>query len=187
MTGTGDAAAHAAAETPVVDPIRLERWTVTSGSNVNSRAAVVLQAGSRDWQASAEGNGAVDALLKAVDRALRDVIGGHPLLVGYDVHALAEGPDAEGKVTVRIAPPASAKGARSDGRFSGQVSSTNIVAASVEAYIVALNAMLSVASWADAAVDAAARRGAAPGADDGAPGAELGDEPSIDTTAWFSR
>ncbi len=44
---------------------RLERWTVTSGSNVNSRAAVVIRAGGHDWKASAEGNGAVDALNKA--------------------------------------------------------------------------------------------------------------------------
>ncbi len=53
------------------DPLRLARWTVTSGSNVNSRAAVVIRAGDHDWKASAEGNGAVDALYKAVDPALR--------------------------------------------------------------------------------------------------------------------
>lgn len=172
---------------PEHDPIRIQRWTVTSGSNVNSRAAVVLHAGARDWHASAEGNGAVDALFKAVDRALRDVIGGHPLLLAYDVHALAEGPDAEGAVTVRIAPPRSAQGDRSGGRFTGEVASTNIVAASVEAYVIALNAMLSAASWASAAEDAAALRGAAAGTEVGAPGAELGDESSIDTTAWFNR
>jgi len=88
--------------------IRLDRWTVTSGSNVNSRAAVVIRAADHDWKASAEGNGAVVALLKAVDTALAPIVGGRPLLLGYDVHALAEGPDAEGRVTVRIAPPAAA-------------------------------------------------------------------------------
>ena len=91
---------------------------MTSGSNVNSRAAVVIRAGDHDWKASAEGNGAVDALFKAVDLALAEVLGGHPRLVAYDVHALAEGPDAEGKVTVGIAPPTSAEGARGDGRFT---------------------------------------------------------------------
>jgi len=172
------------------DPIQLARWTVTSGSNVNSRAAVVLHAGSHDWQASAEGNGAVDALFKAVDGALRDVLGGQPRLVAYDVHALAEGPDAEGRVTVQIAPPAVATGSRAGGRFTGEIASTNIVAASVEAYVLALNAMLGAASWAGAAAEASARRGAAAGADEhagGAVGAELGDEPTIDTTAWFNR
>ena len=67
--------------------------------------AVVIASGDHEWQASAEGNGAVDALFRAVDKALADVLTGHPRLVGYDVHAVAEGPDAEGVVTVRIAPP----------------------------------------------------------------------------------
>ncbi|HEY4753612.1 MAG TPA: alpha-isopropylmalate synthase regulatory domain-containing protein, partial [Candidatus Limnocylindrales bacterium] len=60
------------------NPLRLVRWTVTSGSSVNSRAAVVLRAAHEDWHASAEGNGAVDALLRAVNLALADVLGGAP-------------------------------------------------------------------------------------------------------------
>jgi LeuA allosteric (dimerisation) domain len=168
--------------------IRLERWTVTSGSNVNSRAAVVIRAGGHDWKASAEGNGAVDALYKAVDLALGDVLGGHPMLLAYDVHALAPGPDAEGRVTVRIAPPSAATGARADGRFTGEVSSTNTVAASVEAYIEALNAMLAAESWEGAAEDAGARRGRGRAEGDSAETAEFDDEARpIDTTEWFNR
>jgi hypothetical protein len=170
------------------DPIRLERWTVTSGSNVNSRAAVVLHAGRHDWKASAEGNGAVDALLRAVDKALTDVLGGRPLLIAYDVHALAEGPDAEGRVTVRIAPPAAAEWARSDGRYTGEIASTNIVAASVEAYVDALNAMLGDPSWAGAAEAAGSRRGRGRGPEPGGPVvAEFDDDAGpIDTTEWFN-
>jgi hypothetical protein len=100
---------------------------------------------------------------------------------------LAEGPDAEGRVTVQIAPPALATGGRSDGRFTGEIASTNIVAASVEAYVLAINAMLGAASWAGAAAEASARRGAVEEADESAVGAEFGDEHSIDTTAWFNR
>ena len=48
----------------------LSRWTVTSGSNIQSRGAVILDAGDHQWQASAEGNGAIDALYRAVDQAL---------------------------------------------------------------------------------------------------------------------
>ena len=168
-------------------PIRLERWTVTAGSNVNSRAAVVLHAGNRDWQASAEGNGAVDALLRAVDLALAEVLGGRPLLLAYDVHALAEGPDAEGRVTVRIAPPADARGGRAGGRFAGEIASTNIVAASVEAYVEALNAMLGDPSWAGAADDAGARRTGRGTADQGTTTEFDDDARPIDTTAWFNR
>ncbi len=166
--------------------IHLQRWTVTSGSNVNSRAAVVIRAGGLDWQASAEGNGAVDALYRAVDQALSDVLGGRPLLLAYDVHALAPGPDAEGRVSVRIAPPAGAEGPRADGRFSGQVTSTNTVAASLEAYVEAINQMLGAVSWAGAADAAGSQKGRAETGT--AAGAEFDDEARpIDTTEWFNR
>ena len=90
--------------------IHLARWSCATGSNVQSRGVVVVESGDHRWEASAEGNGAVDALFGAVDRALAGVLSGHPRLLTYDVHAVAEGPDAEGRVTVRIAPPASADG-----------------------------------------------------------------------------
>ncbi len=131
--------------------LHLARWTVTSGSNVQSRGAVVIEAGSHHWRASAEGNGAVDALFKAVDGALADVLQGHPRLVGYDVHALAEGPEAEGLVIVAVEPPAGAAGPRAKGLYNGKARSTNIIAASIEAYVEALNAMLAEAHWEGAA------------------------------------
>src|SRR5215213_11629466 len=106
--------------------LHLARWTVTSGSNVNSRGAVVIAAGDHQWEASAEGNGAVDALFRAVDQALGGVLTGHPRLLAYDVHAVAEGPDAEGRVTVSIAPPTQAEGARASGSYTGEITSTNI-------------------------------------------------------------
>src|SRR5437870_12616286 len=104
-----------ASSAAAADTLHLARWTVTSGSNVNSRGAVVIAAGDHQWEAAAEGNGAVDALFRAVDRALADVLSGHPRLLGYDVHAVAEGPDAEGKVTVAIAPPSGGEGPRGSG------------------------------------------------------------------------
>jgi 2-isopropylmalate synthase len=138
--------------------LHLARWTVTSGSNVQSRGAVVIEAGEHNWRASAEGNGAVDALFKAVDAALADVLDGHPRLVGYDVHALAENSEAEGLVIVAVQPPAGAEGARAEGLYNGRARSTNIIAASIEAYIEALNAMLGEAQWAGAAESAGAGR-----------------------------
>jgi hypothetical protein len=176
--------------------VRLDRWTVTSGSNVNSRAAVVIRGAGHDWKASAEGNGPVDALYRAVDRALSDVLdGGHPQLLAYDVHALAEGPSAEGRVTVVIGPPATASGKRAAGRFSGEVASTNTIAASVQAYLGAINEMLGSESWtgvtaaaAEVAAERRARRRGDPGAEGGEAGAEFDDEAgSIDTTEWFNR
>jgi hypothetical protein len=167
--------------------IRLDRWTVTSGSNANSRAAVVIHAGDHDWKASAEGNGGVDALFKAVDRALAPILGGSPALLAYDVHALAEGPDAEGEVTIAIAPPASASGDRASGRFDGRVRSTNTIAASIEAYVDALNAMLRETAWADSVVTGAGRRPWRASDDVAAPTEYEADDSHIDATEWFNR
>jgi hypothetical protein len=141
--------------------LHLTRWSVTSGSNVRSRGVVVIEAGDHHWRGSAEGNGAVDALFRAVDEALHDVLTGHPRLVSYDVHALAEGPDAEGQVRIAVVPPAGASGARAEGRYEGASSSTNIIAASIEAYIEGLNAMLAEAHWAGAAETASQGKAAA--------------------------
>lgn len=167
--------------------VRLERWTVTTGSNAGSRAAVVLVAGGRDWPASAEGNGPVDALFRSVDVALAALLGGHPALLAFDIHALAEGPDAEGRVTVEVGAPPSATGERAGGRHLGEATSTNIVAASVEAYVAALNALLTDAAWAGAAAAAASLHGDGV-ADEGTGGAQLvADIEPFDTTAWFNH
>jgi hypothetical protein len=74
------------------------------------------------------------------------------------VRTLAEGPAAEGLVTVTILPPAGATGPRGEGEYSGAVSSTNIIAASIEAYVEALNKMLDESHWAGAAETAAATK-----------------------------
>jgi 2-isopropylmalate synthase len=168
--------------------LHLARWTVTSGSNIQSRGAVVLAAGDLQLEASAEGNGPIDALYNAVDRAVAEVLAGHPRLLAYDIHALAEGPDAEGEVRIRLAPPPEAEGARSSGRYVGTARSTNIVAASIEAYIDALNQLLAEAHWAGATEAAGDRRPARSVAAAKARRAELDEEQGAhDTTAWFER
>jgi 2-isopropylmalate synthase len=171
-----------------VPTLHLARWTVTSGSQVQSRGAVVIASGDHQWEASAEGNGAVDALYRAVDRALAGVLTGHPRLLAYDVHAVAEGPDAEGVVTVKIAPPSAASGRRGTGRYSGEARSENIIAASVDAYIDAINRMLAEEHWAGAAELAGNRKRARSGSGSEGRRAELDpDQAHHDTTAWFER
>ena len=187
MASTPTPAPHASADAE--ETLHLARWTVTSGSNVNSRGAVVIASGDHQWEAAAEGNGAVDALFRAVDRALAEVLTGHPRLLGYDVHAVAEGPDAEGKVTITIAPPSDAAGARAEGRYTGEITSTNIIAASIEAYIDAINELLAEEHWQGATETAGNRKRARvsePSAK--AQRAQLDEEAGrIDTTDWFNH
>ena len=166
------------------DTLHLARWTVTSGSNANSRGAVVIASGDHQWEASAEGNGAVDALFRAVDKALAGVLTGHPALLAYDVHAVAEG-----RVTISIAPPSDASGPRSSGRYTGEVVSTNIIAASIEAYIDAINELLAEEHWSGATESAGNRKRAKVSEPDAkSRRAELDEEAGrIDTTDWFNH
>lgn len=168
--------------------IHLARWTCSTGSNTQSRGAVVLESGDHRWEASAEGDGPVDALYRAVDRALGDVLTGHPRLLAYDVHAIAEGPESEGRVTVQIGPPETAPGARAEGAYSGASQSANIIAASVEAYIEAVNALLAEEHWAGATEAAGNRRRAAGSAGSDVEHARLDKAAKRDdTTRWFER
>ena len=169
--------------------LHLERWTVSSGSNVQSRGAVVLGSGDHQWDGAAEGNGPVDALFRAVDAALAGVLSGQPRLIAYDVHAVAEGPDAEGLVTVRIAPPSSAGGERASGKYTGSSSNVNIIAASIEAYIAAIDQLLAEAPWQGATEAAGNRRRAQSAAVASAPRrAELDEDAAeVDTVGWFER
>lgn len=164
-------------------PLHLARWTCNSGSNTQSRGAVVLESGDHRWQASAEGNGPVDALFRAVDAALCDVLSGPPRLLAYDVHAVAEGTDSEGRVSVKLAPPAGATGDRADGSYEGVSQSANIIAASVEAYVEAVNQLLAEEHWGGATEEAGNGRAAQ---QEAVPRAEY--DPAMakhDTTAWF--
>lgn len=171
---------------PPPQPLRLVRWTVQAGSNVRSRAAVVIEAGDHHWEGKADGNGTIDALFRAVDEALVDVLGGHPRVTSFDVHALGEGSDAEGRVIVRVEPPALAEGDRRHGAYEAVVHSTSVVAAGIEAYIQALNEMLSGAQWAGAAEDAGRGRAARP-APVGRRGEFDAEKAEHDTTSWFER
>jgi hypothetical protein len=153
------------------------------GSKVSSRGSVMIESGDHRWNASAKGTGPVDALFRAVDLALVDVLGGHPRLISYDVHAVAEGPDAEGRVTVNVAPPADAPAGRNSGVYQGVAQGENIVAASIEAYIAAIESFLGESQWAGA-IDAAGNNRAAPLRSEDRP--QFDDEIDPDHSRWWS-
>jgi LeuA-like protein with dimerisation domain len=178
----------AARATPPEATLQLARWTVTSGSNARSRGAVVITADEHEWRASAGGNGAIEALYQAVDKALNEVLNGHPRLLAYDIHALGEGTDTIGAVSVRIAPP-DITGERGTGEYGGEARGANIIAASIEAYIMALNKMLDEAHWSGATDAATSRRRVPVSAGKArAQRADIDeDEGQPDTVAWFER
>ncbi len=116
----------------------LERWSATSGSERASRANIVVAGGGHRWRANADGNGAIDALLRAVDNALEPLIGSGVVLVAYDVHATGAGHDAKASITVGVR-----RRDEEDGPiYPGRAVDENVLQASVVAYIDAVNALL---------------------------------------------
>jgi hypothetical protein len=118
--------------------LSVERWAASSGSERGSRANLVLSGGGHRWRANAEGNGAIDALMRAVDRALEPVLGTGVVLVAYDVHAAGVGHEAKASITVGVR-------RRDDEEATvhpGTAVHDNVLEASVVAYVDAVSTML---------------------------------------------
>jgi 2-isopropylmalate synthase len=109
------------------DTYRLQQWKVDIASGEPATASVVLGHGETVIVGNAEGNGPVDALLKAIDAAT----GIESELEYYQVEAVTPGEDAQGQVHVRI---------RFDRQlYTGHGLATDVVEASARAYIDALS------------------------------------------------
>ncbi len=90
-------------------------------------ARVVISIGHDNYDAEMQGGGPVDAAFKAIEKIVHS---GTELQL-YSVNNITSGTDAQGEVTVRLA---------SGGRIvNGQGADTDIVVASVKAYLNALN------------------------------------------------
>ena len=124
-----------AAEVPA--SVELLGWNVTSSHGGNATGSVSLIVNGEDRAAAAVGNGPVDALYSAVDLALQPVFGWHPVLTEYEIKAVSAGEDAQGQVLVRC------RRSSDEGPgalvVSGHGLSTNIIEASLEAYLVGVN------------------------------------------------
>jgi 2-isopropylmalate synthase len=121
----------------VPQAVRLEGWNVTSSHGGKATGMVALTVGGEDQAKAAIGNGPVDALFEAVDAAVEPVFGWHPVLQTYEIKAVSGGEDAQGRVLVRCRRSNDAgPGALI---VSGHGLSTNIIEASIEAYLVAVN------------------------------------------------
>lgn len=107
--------------------IKLDYLQVTSGHGIRPVAALVLDIAGEKFRAAAEGNGPVDAAINA----LKDIIKRTMVLKEFTIQAINKGSDDVGKVHMQV-------------EYDGQVyygfgADTDIVAASVEAYIDCIN------------------------------------------------
>jgi 2-isopropylmalate synthase len=117
--------------------VELVGWSVTSSHGGNATGSVTLTVRGEDRTAEATGNGPVDALYSAVDAALQPVLGWRPVLAEWEIKAVSAGEDAQGQVLVRC------RRSSDEGPgaliVSGHGLSTNIIEASLEGYLVAVN------------------------------------------------
>ncbi|HWV35732.1 MAG TPA: 2-isopropylmalate synthase [Thermomicrobiales bacterium] len=108
-------------------PFHLARWNANIGSGGAATASVEIEREGISNTGDAEGNGPVDALMKAID----ETVGIENELVYFNIGAVTPGEDAQGQVHVRI---------RVKGElFSGHGLATDIVEASARAYLAALS------------------------------------------------
>jgi hypothetical protein len=119
--------------------LHLERWSATSGSERGSRANLVLSGGGHRWRANADGNGAIDALMRAVDNAVAPLLGAGVVLESFDVHATRAGHEARASVTLGVR----RREAEDAPIHAGAAEDDNVLQAAVVAYIDAVNVLLA--------------------------------------------
>ena len=100
---------------------------MTTGMGVKSVACIGLDIAGEKFEASASGNGPVDAAIKA----LKNIIRREMTLKEFTIQAISKGSDDTGKVHMQV---------EYDGSiYYGFGANTDIVTASVEAYIDCIN------------------------------------------------
>ncbi len=107
---------------------RLDHLSVTLNTDEAPQVQVRIEQRNGPLQTEeATGDGPVDALYRAIDHAVKEP---HSL-IDYSIRSISEGADAQGEVEVRVR--------YGENHFSGQARNTDVIRASAEAYIDALN------------------------------------------------
>ncbi|MDD5861301.1 MAG: 2-isopropylmalate synthase [Prevotella sp.] len=118
LAGADQAEAHA---------VKLDYLQVTTGKGVKSVASIGLDISGQKFEESSSGNGPVDAAIKALKRIIRKQM----TLKEFTIQAIDKGSDDVGKVHMQV---------EYDGHiYYGFGANTDIVTASVEAYIDCIN------------------------------------------------
>ena len=120
-------------EIKLIKPLwKLESFQVNSGTKITPAAEVNLKYHNKSLSAKSSGDGPVDACFKAIDK----ITGVKGELQDYRIEAVTKGKDALGEVSLKL----KAKGKVVTARGS----STDIIEASVRAYLNALNKIESL-------------------------------------------
>ena len=117
----------AGADTAENHSVKLDFLQVTSGKGVKNVASIGLNISGQKFEAASSGNGPVDAAIKA----LKKIILKQMTLKEFTIQAISKGSDDVGKVHMQV---------EYDGQmYYGFGANTDIVTASVEAYIDCIN------------------------------------------------
>ena len=117
----------AGADTADAHAVKLDFLQVTTGMGVRSVASIGLDISGQKFEAASTGNGPVDAAIKA----LKKIIMKQMTLKEFTIQAISKGSDDVGKVHMQV---------EYDGQmYYGFGANTDIVTASVEAYIDCIN------------------------------------------------
>lgn len=112
------------------EAFRLVSLEVSTGSDRSPRANISLMHEGHEVQVESDGDGAVDAIFKAIEQVAKSKTN----LELYSVNAITQGSEAQGEVTVRL---------EKSGRIvNGTGADTDILLASAKAYVDALNLIL---------------------------------------------
>ena len=115
----------------VSEVYELVNFQISSGNNVISMATVCLKKNDNLFTEAATGDGPVNAAFNAIERT----VGFSLELQDYSLKGVTEGADALGEAKVRVT---------KDGRtYIGRGVSTDIIEASVKAYLNAINRVIS--------------------------------------------
>jgi 2-isopropylmalate synthase len=117
---------------PEHDRIQLIASQVISATNKPPQAQITIRIDQQEQQATATGDGPVDACY----RALEDLIKSEADLQLYSVNNITQGTDSQGEVTVRLE--------KSGYLVNGQGTDTDIMVASIKAYINGCNKLFNL-------------------------------------------
>ena len=117
----------AGADTAESHAVKLDFLQVTTGKGVRSVASIGLDISGQKFEAASSGNGPVDAAIKALKKIIMKTM----TLKEFTIQAISKGSDDVGKVHMQVE--------YNNNLYYGFGANTDIVTASVEAYIDCIN------------------------------------------------